>query len=78
VPLIHPFRAVGLDPPDHLGDRDVGPEPYDQVYVIGHAADLQQNASLTAKDAADVGVQSLSSPVRDEGPSLLGAEDNVV
>jgi hypothetical protein len=78
VALVHPFRAVGLDPPDHLRDRDVGSELYDQMYVIGHTADLQQHTLFTSKDAADVGVQSLPSPVRDQRPPILGAEDNVV
>src|SRR4051812_39983275 len=76
--FVDPFRRVRLDQPDHLGDGAVRPKSRYNVKMIGHAADLEENAALGLDDPRDVLLQLIPKRWLDHRLPILGAEDDVV
>lgn len=46
--------------------------------VIFHSIDGERDAALSANDAADVFMQTVSISISDDGPAILGGKDNMV
>src|SRR3954468_21787542 len=77
-PLVDPSRGVSLDLLDHHGDRDVRLEFGEEVDVVGHPADLQQDAALSPDDAAYVFVERLSEVAVNQRDTVFGRIDDVI
>src|SRR6185295_1452535 len=76
--VVDPFRGFALDLLEHHRDGDIGLEFGKDVDVIGYSTDFQQDAALTADDAADVFVESLPEVVADQRGAVFGRIHDVV
>jgi hypothetical protein len=47
------------------------------MHMVGHPADLEQDAPFFAKDAAHVAMEAFAKRLTDERSAMFGAEDDV-
>src|SRR5436309_14138153 len=69
--LIDPSGGIRFDEADRLRDRKVCLELHQQVDMVRHAADLQQDTPLTAEDSSNVVVECLFEVLVDQGMRSL-------
>jgi hypothetical protein len=76
--VVDPAGRIRLQDTDRRGDRKVRPELREQMHVVRHAADLDQDAALAAQDTAQVLVDRLPEVLGDQRDAALRGEDDVV
>jgi hypothetical protein len=75
--VVHPFRRVCLVEAHHVGDRSIRFEFGNQVKVIGHTADAEQDAAFVAGDSGHVFLKLIAEFFSDERFAIFGAKDDV-
>src|SRR4051794_16061946 len=75
---MQPSGRICLQVAHHIRYRLVWPKLRENVNVIGHAVDRQQDTAETADRAADVFVEPRLYVSRDDRPPIFRREDNVI
>src|SRR6202163_2191202 len=76
--LVDPARGIRFDEAKRRGNSKVRLELHQQVDMLRHATDLQEDAPLATHDSTDVFIEGLSEAVLDQGDASLRGEDDVV
>ena len=76
--LIDPAGGICLDEAERRGNRKVRPELHQQVNMIWHAADLQENAPLATEDSSDVLIERFPEAIVDQRDTSFRGKDDVV
>ena len=75
--LMDPGRGIALDVTDHIGNRRLFSQRYQEMHVVRHSACGDQDISLAAANAGDVFSQPRGQGAFDKRFAILRAEDHV-
>src|SRR6266550_6478562 len=76
-PFIQPLGRIGFDEPNDLGDRLIRPNLHEEMHVVVHCADLEQDSALLAKNSADVFKQFRPELSGEQRRAVARGEDNM-